>query len=82
MKNLILKKIPDFVYARLKETARKKGTSIDQEAVELLTRFSSPTEEEVLAEIRDMRAWRKSLLKKGPLPTMDEIVKTVREGRQ
>lgn len=82
MKSYTLKKIPDLVYQRLKESAAKNGTSINSEMLEILVRFAPPTQAEVQAEIKDMHTVRKQLAKKGPVPTMDQLVEIVRESRR
>lgn len=82
MKSYTLKNIPDATYARLKESAEKKGTSINQEMLEILVRFAPPSKEEVEGEVTGLREWIEQLAKKGPTPTVDEIVEMVRESRR
>ncbi len=51
MGNLLIRNIPDEVLEKLKKRARKHRRSLQQEILEILTRQSEETPEEVLERI-------------------------------
>jgi plasmid stability protein len=56
MGSVLIRNLDDDIIARLKARALEQGTSLEQYLRDSITRMAEPTREQVLAEIRAIRA--------------------------
>ena len=77
MPEVIVRDLDDVVIETLKRRAAAKGVSLEQQLREVLTLAARPTKEEMLAQMRRIRAHTRP----GHFPLAEDLIREDRDSR-